>query len=237
MVHIFLIVFSLLNCIGQIYGSEQIQVIRVPLYSTNQSKDLIYAGQKYHNACKKFGMRSNPEDPFCSFVHKKNLSDKILKDVKVNDREKFKELYDNIDAVPFDCIVAQGEKCDFSFKENGSVQGYSVQGLKFKKKNEIISSSIVRINENAYAVVLIMPQVNPSCGITPEKLLGDFKREPSCFQGDEEELGKNGIIKKVNNKIFHGPNGYGTYYVRLFKRLSCALLFGAIIVYSFLLKY
>ncbi len=225
------ILFCFFSCMGKIFSCNMpIAEIRVSVSLNRTEPSLILIGTFDQKFCEKFGMKSDPADPFyrvtCSVLPeqiKQQIPGTANQDVNYSCKlaEELRVLW----AVPFKYIIESYEKSGFN-----KDQDIAECGLNFKKGGDVISSSIVSIEGRSHKVVLILfDDVN--YGLDPELLLLNFNTYPLFFESDKDELLGDGIIKEINGKFVHGDGSYKTSLLKILLGGLFLCAIGAGIIY------
>jgi hypothetical protein len=236
MVHIFLMIFALLNCITPIYGSEVdkkliIFTVKVALASDS----LKYCDKKYIDLIKKeYGVVCNDNDPFVAVSEYRSTDDRTETiEYRKNALKTLEEMFEPTIFNQRIASLTQDSKylgiSEISQKLKQVILlpfnlFYVSDGnrLTFKKEDSVLFSFKKHIESIEYEFEI--RSKTDFDGGNPQDCLNRFKKLPLCMIGGfnggdqkpgfidtkslEEELLKAGIIEKEDGKFIHGPKGY-----------------------------
>lgn len=238
MVQVFLVIFTLLNFGGTVFGSEQPddKIMITVNVGTLKSNPLLYCDKKYIDSINtEYGITCQYNEPFLPIYdcHSKDkriinirfkelIGKGVIDDEKDPEKKaalvkKFDEYLEQLKIDPvrngiFDTF--EQLKCvthlPFRFFLINSK-------LAFKQKNERLFSFSREIENKKYLFGVQSTVDFGDC--SPNTLFEPFKENPQCTIGGdrlayvdtaplEKELLVNGIFAIINGKTVHGPKGY-----------------------------
>ena len=202
----YVILLCFFSYVNKLFSSDLSTDISIKVGIYPCDSPLTYLDVENRKLCQDLGINSNSTDLFCRVQCL--LDSYYFSQVSCNSK-KAEELHilsnkcDSVVALPFTSVV---KSCEKSSTIND--KQFQSQSLCFKKRNDLILKSQVKINDSSYNLYFFMQIDVPESVPSPEVLLSTFEIDSSSYEEDKKKLLKEDIIVSIDNVAVNEPNGY-----------------------------